>query len=138
MQIVPTSINNNANRWYGISGGNDTDDYIFLLSLEEAVKYFGDSGQLQRRNASPAYVINDEYNDARIAYDFNGAVSWWWLRTPGGFSSRAVSVTNDGWLNINGNNIDYIYGIRPALWLSLQQDTDFNVFFSEVFPSYFT
>jgi hypothetical protein len=129
MQIMPTSINNNANRWYGISGGNDTDDYIFLLSLEEAVKYFGDSGQLQTRvNASPAYMINDEYNDARIAYDLDGAVSWWWLRTPGGFSSRAVSVTNEGWLNINGNNIDYIYGIRPALWLSLPQDTDFSYF----------
>jgi serine/threonine protein kinase len=131
MQIVQTRINNNANQWYGISGGNDTDDYIFLLSLEETVKYFGDSGQLQTRvNASPAYMINDEYNDARIAYDLNGAVSWWWLRTPGGFSSRAVSVTKDGWLNINGNNADYIYGIRPALWLSLQQDIDSNVFFS--------
>jgi hypothetical protein len=56
---------------------NDTDDYIFLLSLEEVVKYFGDSGQLLNGNPNYEHGISDEYNGARIAYTLNGSTSEW-------------------------------------------------------------
>jgi hypothetical protein len=32
-RIAPMRNSNKDNQWYGTSGGNDTDDYIFLLSL---------------------------------------------------------------------------------------------------------
>ena len=44
-KIAETTVANKDNQWYGTKGGNDTKDKIFLLSLDEVVKYFGDSGK---------------------------------------------------------------------------------------------
>jgi hypothetical protein len=44
VQIMEAKIENKDNQWYDTKGGETTNDYIFLLSLEEVVKYFGDSG----------------------------------------------------------------------------------------------
>jgi hypothetical protein len=44
-RIVPQTVQNTDNLWYGTNGGNDTKDMIFLLSLEEADRYFGNSGE---------------------------------------------------------------------------------------------
>ena len=41
LRIVETMIPNNNNPWLGTSGGNATNDKVFLLSIEEVVKYFG-------------------------------------------------------------------------------------------------
>jgi hypothetical protein len=90
----------------GSDTGNDTDDYIFLLSLEEVVRYFGDSGQLANGPSENRNAIDDQYNEARIAYDFGG---WWWLRSPGG-----------GDIGVSGTRVDDDYhGVRPALWINL-------------------
>ena len=43
-RILPRDVHNTDNGWFWIRGGNDTVDYIFLLSIEEVVRYFGDSG----------------------------------------------------------------------------------------------
>lgn len=43
-RISPVMNKNLDNQWYGTYGGEDTNDSIFLLSMEEIVcKYFGDS-----------------------------------------------------------------------------------------------
>lgn len=45
-KIVPTTIKNYDNLWFGTIGGDDTVDNIFLLSIEEVIcKYFGDSSE---------------------------------------------------------------------------------------------
>ena len=38
----------------------------------------------------------------------------WWLRSPGNNSNNAAYVNNNGWVNVNGNNVnnDNI-GVRP-------------------------
>ena len=43
--IAETTVITNSNPYCGTDGGNDTNDKIFLLSIEEVVRYFGDSGQ---------------------------------------------------------------------------------------------
>jgi hypothetical protein len=48
-RIIEVTNENNCNPWYGTSGGNPTVDKVFLLSIDEAVKYFGDSGQRENR-----------------------------------------------------------------------------------------
>jgi len=116
------------NPWYGTTDGNDTNDRIFLLSIEEVVDYFGDSGQLKNR-PEDARSINDQHNSTRIAYDVNGAASWWWLRSPGFHgkedfhSSYAAYVHLDGSLHIFGDFVTNETagggGVRPALWLNL-------------------
>jgi len=128
--IVETQITTNSNLWFGASGGNDTIDKVFLLSVEEVVNYFGDSGQLNdvpdmmnpgRREAS---YIDDQYNEVRIAENNEtGIASLWWLRSPG-YSLEASHVLHDGRIYMGLHYNEHLYtifgGIRPALWLSLE------------------
>jgi len=133
--IAKTNVNY-KNPWYGTNGGRDTQDKVFLLSLDEVVKYFGDSGMLKKgieksaRNVDlklPAHGINkyafhDKYSKERIAYDKNGTDSWWWLRSPGLDPFGAAVVFAGGIVGVIG--IDIVGwsggGVRPALWLNLE------------------
>ena len=88
-----------------------------MLSLEEVVRYFGDSGQLQEGHE----WIRDVFNDARKAVDLDGLASWWWLRSPGYLSNRASNVGRTGFIYVNGSTVTWAAGgIRPALWLNLE------------------
>ena len=132
-RIAETRLMNNDNQWYGTSGGIATNDRIFLLSLEEVVKYFGDSGDLKNRKGwgwgweNENYVlkegkneaINDQYNSARIARDAGGEASMWWLRSPGEDNYSVTFVYDEGYVSVNGNYVRNKDGIRPALWLNL-------------------
>jgi hypothetical protein len=112
-------------------GGAATNDRIFLLSIEEVVRYFGDSGQLANGNPNNSWVMDDRYNSARIAYtavasSWGARVGdswWWWLRSPGQFYYRAAGVHSTGRVYVSGSNVcgddGHFGGIRPALWLQL-------------------
>ena len=126
-KIEETRITNADNPWFGTwgsydrdtPGGSDTTDYIFLLSLDEVVRYFGDSGQLENQ-PEDAYAIDDQFNDARIARTTSGEALWWWLRSPGvsGRGSFAAAVDDDGQVFVSGEWVGSEYvGVRPAMWL---------------------
>ena len=130
-RIMPVLNKNLDNQWYGSKGGVDTKDSIFLLSIEEVCKYFGDSrSKLYNRGKNQRYWFErkDENNNKRIAR-FEGETwgSWWWLRSPGRVSVKAVYIHGDGNIGIQGNNIlkgnisdgKCTGGVRPALWLKL-------------------
>lgn len=125
--IIETVLENKDNQWYGTEGGEQTLDKVFLLSLEELVQYFGDSGQLENGN-DISIVISDEYNDKRIAYDARGHYKEWWLRSPGGTSHSAACVAGGvaseapypGEVNVNGIRVATNNGVRPALWINLE------------------
>lgn len=120
-RIVPTVNTNPDNSWYGTAGGRNTTDKVFLLSIEEVVKYFGDSGQLWEVIKGRGYIY-DEYKSARIA-KYQGEEVWWWLRSPGdsdGYAFGAAYVGRDGTLFVRGTNVDSADGgVRPALWINL-------------------
>jgi hypothetical protein len=119
-RVVETEVTTNANPWYGAEGGGATYDRVFLLSLEEVVEYFGDSGQLGERPAGVYYGLDDPYNAARTAYGADGAAAGWWLRSPGLYDNYAACVYDTGLVNVIGYCVYYDYvGIRPALWLRL-------------------
>ncbi|MBO7700155.1 MAG: hypothetical protein J6S47_03690, partial [Eubacteriaceae bacterium] len=82
--------------------GNATEDYIFLLSTEEAEK---------------KYLSSDT---SRIALDSKGERSEWWLRSPGDDNGRAASVFEKGGVWHTGECINDVYGVRPALWIDLE------------------
>ena len=112
-RILETRITDYDNPWYGTKWGNPTVDRIFLLSTNEVVQYFGDSGDLKNNKRwhypgdhyqhdnpnelvlsdDPQCIeygecINDQYNHARIAlYHKKYNAGWdertWWLRSPG-------------------------------------------------------
>ena len=143
-RIEKTTVLNHDNPWdfsgfggyVSSPGGNNTTDRVFLLSIDEVLRYLGDSGMVARGatmgasertfNASQIsewgiclFGIHDQYSEARIALDLYGRVSWWWLRSPGRGNTTAAFVWDNGFLDMFG---DYVYvtgGIRPALWLYL-------------------
>jgi hypothetical protein len=115
-----TNVNKN-NQWRpSTAGGANTTDKIFLLSIEEVVKYFGDSGQLANR--PDGAQIDDQYNQARAARGTwaSNSFSAWWLRSPGLLPSRAAFVTSEGKLDMVGEAgwmTSLAKGVRPAMWL---------------------
>lgn len=137
-RIIPVRNKNLDNQWYGTKGGEDTDDRIFLLSIEEAAcKYFGDSSEhlSSPSNRKHKYWFDkkDKNNELRIArLEFEKEWSWWWwLRSPGRLGVKAVYMHGDGNIGIQGNNIlkcniggpfyngDNRGGVRPAMWLAI-------------------
>ena len=120
-RIVETKICNSSNPWFGTDGGGGTTDRVFLLSVEEVVKYLGGSGQPGSRGDN-AY-IDDEFNGARKAVHKSGSPSRWTLRTPGNMPYMAATVTIGGKIAITGDFVNrastelFNAGICPALWV---------------------
>ena len=125
-RIISVTNKNFDNQWYGTKGGEDTEDRIFLLSLEEATcKYFGDSSsKLYNPGKNQRYWFErKDENNSKRAY----VGGWWWLRSPGRVGVKAVYVHGDGTIGIQGNNIlkgnigdgECKGGVRPALWLHI-------------------
>jgi len=124
--IIEIQNDNPDNPWYQTVGGNQTKDKIFLLSLNEVCRYFGDSSAKLNKMGSTGSdcYIEDQNNKNRIAEDESGTVSWWWLRSPGGgidFGSGTSCVDMDGCVRV----ASYVYndtrsgGVRPAFWIKL-------------------
>ena len=109
-------------RW-GTTGGNNTKDYVFLLSYAEGKEYFWlvfqKSPKSINRVAPTAYAKeNGAYSDDKNKTRDNEAAAGWWLRSPGMVQSRVMVVDYSGRLEEHG--VDYNrYVDRPALWLDL-------------------
>ncbi|MCL2080093.1 MAG: DUF6273 domain-containing protein [Oscillospiraceae bacterium] len=117
--IAETRNDNPKNPWYGTNGGNATTDKVFLLSLDEVCRYFGDSTAELRNVRKDAYYFSDKNSANRIA-KYGNEADWWWLRSPGGRSIPAASVASDGRVDVRGGGVDLgDSGVRPALWLNL-------------------
>ena len=100
-----------------------------VYSIEDVIKYFGDNGKM------------------RVAKDLKGSTSWWWLRSPGSYSSHqnyciidgkiydlmdssaspipapstnlAAYVSTSGEIFDSGKVDNENGGVRPALWLKV-------------------
>ncbi|MCL2634707.1 MAG: DUF6273 domain-containing protein [Oscillospiraceae bacterium] len=99
-RIISTNIVNNNNPEYDTVGGSNTNDNIFLLSIDEANNYFTD-------------------DSARIAKNAYFAARWWWLRSPGDSGFFAAFVNYSGGVNVGGSIVDDGGGVRPAMWINL-------------------
>ena len=85
-------------------GSNDTNDYVFLLSLDEA----------------RSMLKNNSDRIAQYNSDMSSATSWWWLRSPGRGHHRATLVYGDGHIYVRGSDVsDNGGGVRPAIWINL-------------------
>jgi len=131
------------NTWYSTYSGNDTYDKIVLLTINDVVKYFGDSGDLKAHKAwyvdgeqsafkdgdmlsigytesEDGYLLHDQYDSGRIAKEANGNAGWWWTRTPGFDTYSVAVIDSDGTIRMNGRIAsDTKGGMRPAMWVKL-------------------
>ncbi len=129
--IKKSSLKNNDSS-YGIAGGGDTKDKIFLLTFNDIV--------------NPEYGFNEDrtsYEDVLrgctatkyavaqgavgTEFDFNtGRTDWnnlretmWWLRFPGRFDNTALWAQS--WVTIVGTAVDEVnIAVRPAMYIKLK------------------
>ncbi len=111
-QIIKGMHENKAKKGYRSKGGQDTEDYVFLLSAQELEAYFPDK---KDRTCQPT-----GYAVAKGVRVKRGNCPWW-LRTPGREQHHASCVT------IDGGYYDYFdiscptNGIRPAIQIRVTE-----------------
>ncbi len=127
--ILLTDVNNSSSQGYGkwyTSGGNNTQDKVFLLSYAEAKQYLGvtydNSINMESRVTPTAYAHQQGANISSSNKTAKGqAAGWWWLRSPGDYQLNAAVVFTDGSLYCR-----YVAGddgcVRPAIWINLESD----------------
>ena len=124
-QILETTVITSENPWSCVNGGEPAADKIFLLSIEEVLRYFGDIGQL--KNPAGNYFIDDGFNSIRKATLADGAPTRWFLRTPGNSQDFVATVTADGRISVSGDFVNrsssalFNVGIRPAMWVKKER-----------------
>lgn len=125
--ILTTNVDNSKNQCYSgwsTSGGNNTQDKVFLLSYAEANKYFGvpygNSSNTKSRVAQTAYAIAHGTWASSSNKTADGTdAGWWWLRSPGNYQDFAAVVDTDG--SLRNITVNYVSGsVRPALWVNIE------------------
>jgi hypothetical protein len=111
-----------------ISGGNETVDKVFLLSVDEVDKHFSaDKGEGRKEwwterygedpNGMPYLLSQISVSGAEAEHE--GRPAWWWLRSPAYYEDGTAVVMANGELSIEGySSTAQEGGIRPAMWIS--------------------
>lgn len=124
--IVKQTVLNEDNSNYGTKGGNDTEDKVFLLSMEEVLNQ--DYGFCERDDLKSAthMVQVSDYAHAMGAYSNDNCYQgngWWWLRSSGYTTFHAVYVGCYGLVHLDGAYIDaYDKTCVPALHVDVSSD----------------
>ena len=111
--VAESDLTNPDNEGYGTSGGADTQDRVFLLSIDEVGQYLPTDEERVCLPTAQA-VANGAWTNS------DTGACLWWLRSPG-YASRYVadvhsfgSVNSNGWFVANDD-----HAVRPALWVNL-------------------
>ncbi len=95
-----------------IKGGKDTEDRIFLLTIDEANTRFH-TDDARRCRATEYAKANGTYVN-----EYHGD-SWYWLRSRGATSKTASLVLFSGYVNTVGYGVNNGGGyVRPVMWLA--------------------
>ncbi|MDO5019047.1 MAG: DUF6273 domain-containing protein [Lachnospiraceae bacterium] len=114
--IQQTEVLNEDNSKYETEGGNDTNDYVFLLSIREVKEHI--PFPWNRRAEETMYA---EEKDIGYSYGKRSKYADWWLRSPGTDAKYAAYVDNYGGVYGRGHNVSNgLVGVRPALWVSVE------------------
>lgn len=121
--------------------GSDTQDYVFVLGLEQYDAYFADDGDLSdavapytevarvgNPYAKDALVRNAKYYPMNNAVRGNadGSAGWWWLRTVGQdyAADGNFMIRVDAAGKADGVGSDADCGVRPAMWVDIDALTN--------------
>ena len=132
--IITRNVVNKDNSRYATLGGNDTQDKIFLLSIEEISH--SAYGFMPYKDDTQVYVNNKTRERTNTAYvaakqnsnSYGEVESCWWLRSPGYRSDCASYIFDNGGVNWNGSSINYgNHAVCPALHLNLSSSNVWSV-----------
>lgn len=118
--IYSTTVVTNDNEYSGRSGGAATDDYIFLLSLEEVNRYFdSDNDRILLCNGTFGFVGED---GSIIEVEVDNERVTWWLRTPGNgyygtsfVEPNGLAINRQSWVNYE------TLAVRPVMWVDVSE-----------------
>lgn len=123
--IATTTVVNDDNKDDNYStdgeGGNNTNDRIFLLSIDEALdlRYFP-KGSNNRYATNTPYVADGGRLGTYMNGEDEGYLDNWWLRSPGRDNQYAAFIEQDGGDVFEGEWVnDKSSAVRPAFNLNL-------------------
>ena len=127
-KIKTSNVKNSNNSDYDISGGNDTRDKVFLLSIEDILNTdYGFSGSKYGSDinitcAPTAYAKTQGVTPLGNNTTIDGEESCrWWLRSPGRYAYYAANVTGRGTPDSGGYQVDRSsFGVRPVMIINLE------------------
>ncbi len=119
--IQLTSLNNTEGEIGTFLGGEDTQDYIFILSKTQVLEYLPDE---KDRICFPTEYAGNYKNNyiSSNSIDSKTGANEWWVRTVGTSYWDWVTVEADGTVPDWGRQIDYPSFVRPAMWINLSSD----------------
>lgn len=115
-KILPVTLENENNPKNGTTGGNDTEDRVWLLSINEVTDRFTSEKMYSCFTDNAARICyTTAYTAVQGVYTSNGAC-WWWLRSPGSVSKTAAYVISDGRVSYTGAYVgSEDKGVRPVI-----------------------
>ena len=121
-KIVPVTLENEDNPYYGTTGGRPTTDKVWLLSINEVTNrytnekvysYFTDDAS---RLCAPTKYAVEQGAWQCSDYTVDDVGAWWWLRSPGITSRGAARVLSVGYVYDIGYDVIYDYEcVRPVV-----------------------
>ena len=148
-QILTVINSNPDNAYYGTEGGNDTEDRVFCLSVEEILDNYDFQVWNEEYKDGCSQALMTERTQSVVNYLHGGGIDYeitseayteyygphgyteecigltcgyWWLRSPGGTSDSACPVDSAG-----GTGWDFslfvvpaTLGVRPAIYLKVE------------------
>lgn len=119
-RILNTNISADESPKYSAVSEKTDGDKIFMLSIDEANKYFEDNEA--RKCVPTAYArskgisVYEQYTNAA-----GENTCWWWLRAPGSAHYNTAFVTFNGSVYTGGEYVRYdAEAVRPAMWISTE------------------
>ena len=119
--ILMSDINNDMSQGYSeykTSGGNNTQDRLFLLSYHEAYEQYFSSDDA-RKCAPTEYALRKGALINNTCYQDGRWAGMWWLRSPGEWENSAMFVNSTG-LPYDSRVHHTGRIVRPAFWLNLE------------------
>ena len=110
LAVVSVPAGNNPD--YSTYAGKDTQDRVYLLSIDEVEQYFASD---EDRICAPTV-----YATVHGAKMNSAGACWWWLRSPGDETHDAADVNYDGSIYFGGFGVNFSFtAVRPVIVLRL-------------------
>ena len=117
--IVATTVTPHENPNCTCDQGNETTDYIFLLSATEYEAYIKENGNIHTKYqyGRPTAFTRTQNVDATGQNDY----CWYWLRTSATDNVYACSVNSYGTIDYSSREVYKTGGmVRPAMWITVE------------------